>query len=142
VEGSPGKPGGGVLAALAVALQSSHDVDPAQLHGNASASAAALRARQQEAPPAKPQWGVTGVHSGSGGHIGTAGGAFETEPTSGAGASRDAGLAIDSTEGAVMHGSSGANGDRSVSWWLYAYVCQCVFHNLRAATWLACWRSC
>lgn len=104
-----------MLAALAAALQSSHDVDPEQLHGNASASAAALRARQQEAPPAKPRWGVTGVHSGSSGHANTAGIGSETDPTSGAGSARDEGLAADNTEGIVMHGGSDAT-DRLVHW--------------------------
>ena len=118
VEGSPGKPGGGVLAALAAALQSSHDVDPEQLHGNASASAAALRARQQVAPPAKSRWGVTGVHTGSSGHASTAGVASETDLTSAAGFARDAGHATETTEGVVTHGSSGADADRSVSWCL------------------------
>jgi hypothetical protein len=104
-----------VLAALAAALHASHDVDPEQLHGNASASAAALRARQQVAPPVKPRWGVTGVHSGSGGHASTAGGGTDTDPISGAGAARDAGLATESSEGMVTHGGSDANADRSVS---------------------------
>ena len=130
------------MAALAAALQSSHDVDPEQLHGNASASAAALRARQQVALPAKPRWGVTGVHSGSSGHASTAGVGPDTEPSSGAAAARDVGLAVDSTEGMVTHGSSGADADRSVHRCLVDHCLAGLFHPQPTLTLCARWCPC
>lgn len=62
MEARPPKPGAGALAALAAALQSSHDVDADGLQPNASSNAAALRARQQKPAEAKPRWGI--VHTG------------------------------------------------------------------------------
>lgn len=126
VEAGPAKPGAGALAALAAALQSSADVDPGELHSNASAGAAALRARLQKPSEAKPRWGVIAAH-------GAGGSSPAAELSHEMAAVRDAGAALDSAAphtkaGKRQHAAANGTDSDAVGWVLrvhhvLTYIC-------------------
>lgn len=125
VEAGPAKPGAGALAALAAALQSSHDVDPDELQPNTNTNAAALRARQQRPPEAKPRWGVVHAGGGSG-----SGGSSAAELSSELAAARDSGTAPNAAgslpkPGSKRHGQAPGAGsvDDAEGWAILCLLC-------------------